>query len=193
MINLSKPTFGYALTGSFCTFEKSVTVLEELSKKDINIIPIMSFNAFSLDTRFGKAKDFCERIEKITNNKIISTIEAAEPIGPKKLLDLLIISPCTGNTLSKLANSIADTPVTLAAKSHLRNKRPILLGVSSNDSLAASAKNIGLLMARKHIFFIPMRQDDPNGKPFSVVCSFEKTFDAATAALNEEQIQPVFI
>ncbi len=190
---MNKPTFGYALTGSFCTFEKSVAVLEELSKKDINIIPIMSFNAFSLDTRFGKAKDFCERIEKICGNKIISTIEAAEPIGPKKLLDLLIISPCTGNTLSKLANSIADTPVTLAAKSHLRNGRPILLGVSSNDSLAAAAKNIGLLMARKHIYFIPMSQDDSQKKPFSVVCNFEKTYDAALSALDEEQIQPMLV
>ena len=193
MILLNKPTFGYALTGSFCTFEKSLAALEELSKKDVNIIPIMSFNAFSIDTRFGKAKDFCKRIEEICNNKIISTIEDAEPIGPKKLLDLLIISPCTGNTLSKLANSIADTPVTLAAKSHLRNGRPILLGVSSNDSLAAAAKNIGLLMARKHIFFIPMSQDDAMKKPFSVVCDFEKTFDAAVSALKEEQIQPMFI
>lgn len=190
---MTEPTFGYAFTGSFCTFEKSISVLEELSKKKINIIPIMSFNASSLDTRFGKAKDFCGRIEKITGNKIISTIEAAEPIGPKKLLDLLIVSPCTGNTLSKLSNSIADTPVTLAAKSHLRNGRPILLGVSSNDSLAACARNIGQLISRKHIFFIPMRQDDPNGKPFSIVCEFEKTYEAALAALKGEQLQPIFV
>lgn len=190
---LNKPTIGYALTGSFCTFEKSVSVLEKLSREDINLIPIMSFNAFSTDTRFGKAADFCNRIEKICRHEIIADIAAAEPIGPKKLLDLLIISPCTGNTLSKLANSIADTPVTLAAKSHLRNGRPILLGVSSNDSLAAAAKNIGLLMARKHIYMIPMRQDDATGKPFSLVCDFEKTKEAAEAALEERQIQPLFI
>lgn len=192
MIFLNKPVFGYALTGSFCTFKKSVAVLEELSKKDVELVPIMSFNAYSLDTRFGKAKYFCNRIEEICGRKIISTIEEAEPIGPKKLLDLLIISPCTGNTLSKLSNSIADTPVTLAAKSHLRNGRPILLGVSSNDSLAAAAKNIGLLLARKHIYFIPMSQDSPKEKPFSIVCNFEKTYEAALSALREEQLQPIF-
>lgn len=190
---MDKPTVGYAFTGSFCTFEKSIEALEELSKADVRLIPIMSFNAFSTDTRFGKAKDFCARIEEICKNKIIADIAAAEPIGPKKLLDLLIISPCTGNTLSKLANSIADTPVTLAAKSHLRNGRPILLGVSSNDSLAAAAKNIGLLMARKHIFMIPMRQDDAANKPFSLVCDFGKTSDAAQFALLEKQIQPLFV
>lgn len=190
---MNKPTIGYALTGSFCTFEKSIKALEALSKADVKLIPIMSYSAFSTDTRFGKAKDFCERIEEICKNKIISDLASAEPIGPKKLLDLLIISPCTGNTLAKLANSIADTPVTLAAKSHLRNSRPILLGVSSNDSLAAGARNIGLLMARKHIYIIPMRQDDAIQKPFSLVCDFEKTKEAAQLALRGEQIQPLFI
>ncbi len=193
MIALNKLTVGYAFTGSFCTFEQSVKALEDLSQKEFDIVPIMSFNAFSTDTRFGNAKDFRDRIENICNRKIISTIFEAEPIGPKKLLDLLIISPCTGNTLAKLANAIADTPVTLAAKSHLRNSRPVLLGVSSNDSLAAAAKNIGVLMARKHIYFIPMRQDDSNKKPFSVVCDFSKTYDAAVAALRREQLQPLLI
>lgn len=190
---MNKPTVGYAFTGSFCTFEKSINALEKLSNAGFELVPIMSFNAFSIDTRFGKAADFCRRIEEICRNKIISDLPSAEPIGPKKLLDLLIVSPCTGNTLSKLANSIADTPVTLAAKSHLRNGRPILLGVSSNDSLAAAAKNIGLLMARKHIYMIPMRQDDAKGKPFSLVCDFERTQEAAEFALREEQLQPLLI
>lgn len=190
---MNRPTIGYALTGSFCTFEKSVEALEGLSRTGAELIPIMSYNAFSTDTRFGKAEDFCKRIEEICGRKIIADLASAEPIGPKKLLDLLIISPCTGNTLSKLANSIADTPVTLAAKSHLRNGRPILLGVSSNDSLAAAARNIGLLMARKHIYMIPMRQDDAANKPFSLVCNFEKTQEAADFALREEQLQPLFV
>lgn len=190
---MSKPTVGYALTGSFCTFERSIEALESLAEKEFNIIPIMSYNAFLQDTRFGKATDFRKRIEEICKNEIIADITAAEPIGPKKLLDLLIVSPCTGNTLSKLASSVADTPVTLAAKSHLRNGRPILLGVSSNDSLAACAKNIGALLSRKHIYFIPMKQDAPEGKPFSVVCDFEKTYEAALCALGEEQLQPILI
>lgn len=186
-------TYGYALTGSFCTFEKSIGVLKKLRQDGINIIPIMSFNASNVDTRFGKAEDFKKRIEDICQNKIISTIEQAEPIGPKKLIDLLIISPCSGNTLAKLACGIYDTPVTLAAKSHLRNRRPILIGVSSNDSLSSSAKNIGQLLNYKHYYFIPMKQDDPQKKPFSIVCDFERTAEAASYALREEQIEPILI
>lgn len=186
-------TYGYALTGSFCTFEKSIKQIETLINEGVKIIPIMSFNAFSNDTRFGKAKDFCQKIETLTGNKIVSSIKDAEPIGPKKLIDLLIISPCTGNTLAKLANGIFDTPVTLAAKSHLRNERPILIGVSSNDSLSGSAKNIGKLLNYKHIFFIPMRQDDSDKKPFSIVCDFDRTSESAKMALNEKQIQPILI
>lgn len=188
---MKKLTFGYALTGSFCTFKQSLSAMEELCKSGVNIVPIMSFNAFSTDTRFGTAEEFRERIEELCHNKIISTIADAEPIGPKKLLDLLIVSPCTGNTLGKLANGIFDTPVTLAVKSHLRNERPVLIGVSSNDSLGASSRNIGVLLARKHIYFIPMRQDSPFKKPLSVVCEFERTAEAAEAALEERQLQPI--
>ncbi len=186
-------TYGYALTGSFCTFEKSIKQMEKLVDEGINIIPIMSFNAYNHDTRFGKADDFHARIESICKNKIISTITEAEPIGPKKLLDLLIVSPCSGNTLAKLALGIYDTPVTLAVKSHLRNKRPVLIGVSSNDSLSSSAKNIGQLLNFKHFYFIPMMQDDPFKKPFSIVCDFEKTSLAAKYALKEEQIEPILL
>ena len=188
---MKKLTFGYALTGSFCTFKQSLSAMEELCKSGVNIVPIMSFNAFSTDTRFGTAEEFRKRIEELCHNKIISTIADAEPIGPKKLLDLLIVSPCTGNTLGKLANGIFDTPVTLAVKSHLRNERPVLIGVSSNDSLGASSRNIGVLLARKHIYFIPMRQDSPFKKPLSVVCEFERTAEAAEAALEERQLQPI--
>ncbi len=188
---MGKLTFGYALTGSFCTFEKNLEQIGYLVKKGINVLPIMSFNAYNLDTRFGTAESFINRIEELTGNKIIHTIPDAEPIGPKSLLDLLIIAPCTGNTLSKLANGIYDTPVTLAAKSHLRNQRPVLIGVSSNDSLSSSAKNIGALLNYKHYFFVPMSQDNPEGKPFSVVCNFGKIYDAALMALNEKQIQPI--
>ncbi len=184
-------TFGYALTGSFCTFEKSLKQIEYLIQNNINILPIMSFNAYSLDTRFGKAKYFVDTIEALTGNKVIHTITDAEPIGPKSLTDLMIVSPCTGNTLSKLANGIYDTPVTLGVKSHLRNQKPVLLGVSSNDSLSTSAKNIGTLLNFKHYYFIPMRQDDPIKKPFSVVCDFDKTYEAAKLALENKQIEPI--
>lgn len=184
-------TFGYALTGSFCTFEKTLGQIQYLISKGINILPIMSFNSYSIDTRFGKAKDFIERIEALTGNKIIHTIQDAEPIGPKNLTDLMIVSPCTGNTLSKLANGIYDTPVTLAVKSHLRNQKPVLIGVSSNDSLSSSAKNIGALLNYKHYYFIPMSQDSPEKKPFSIVCDFSKTFEAASLALEGKQMEPI--
>lgn len=186
-----KLNFGYALTGSFCTFERSVQQIEELVKRGINVIPIMSYNAYNTDTRFGKAKYFIEKIEKITGNRIISTIADAEPIGPQNLTDIMIVLPCTGNTLSKLRNGIYDTPVTLAVKSHLRNQKPVLIGVSTNDSLSCSGKNIGELMNYKHYYFIPMKQDNPEKKPFSVVCDFEKTYDAAMMALDGKQIQPM--
>ncbi len=186
-------TFGYALTGSFCTFERSVMQIEYLISEGINILPIMSFNASSVDTRFGKADSFIEKIERITGNKVIKTLEDAEPLGPKKLIDLLIILPCTGNTLAKLALGIYDTPVTLAAKSHLRNQRPILIGVSTNDALSNSAKNIGALQNYKNYYFIPMSQDAPDSKPFSVVCDFERAFEASVCALEGKQIEPILM
>ncbi len=188
-----KLTFGFCLTGSFCTFSKAVKQIEYLVSKNINVLPIMSYNAYNTDTRFGKAEDFIRHIENITGNKIICTLTDAEPIGPKNLTDLMIVLPCTGNTLSKLKNGIYDTPVTLAVKSHLRNQRPVLVGVSSNDSLSSSAKNIGELLNYKHYYFIPLAQDNPQKKPFSVVCDFEKTYDAAIFALKGEQLQPVLL
>lgn len=184
---------GYALTGSFCTFEKSLTQMKKMKERGAEILPIMSFNAYNLDTRFGKAEFFRGEIEGICERSIVSSIEAAEPIGPKKLADVLVVLPCTGNTLAKLANGIYDTPVTLAVKSHIRNQRPVVIGVSSNDSLSASAKNIGTLLNMKHYYFIPMRQDDFEKKPFSVVCDFDKAIDTIEAAVYGKQLQPMLI
>ncbi len=188
---MKKLTFGYALTGSFCTFERSVAQMEYIISEGIDILPVMSFNASGIDTRFGKAKDFIERIEFLCGKKVIRTLEDAEPIGPKRMTDLMIVLPCTGNTLAKLASGIYDTPVTLAVKSHLRNQKPVLIGVSTNDALSASAKNIGTLLNYKNYYFIPMRQDDCNNKPFSIVCDFERTLEAAFDALDGRQMEPM--
>ncbi len=186
-------TIGFALCGSFCTFEKAIQTLINLKSEGYNIIPIMSFNAFNIDTRFGKAIEFRKKIEKICENRIISSIPDAEPIGPKKMLDILIIEPCTGNTLAKLAAGIADTPVTLAVKSQLRNSRPVLISISTNDALSGAAKNIGKLQNYKNIYFVPYRQDDYKNKPTSIISDFSKTLSAAKSALKGEQLQPVLL
>lgn len=188
----SKKTIGFAFTGSFCTFEKTIIELKKLSKK-YNIIPIMSFNSYSLDTKFGKAIDFRNKIEEICENKILHTIQEVEPLGPKRKLDLLIIAPCSGNTIAKLANDIIDTPVTMAAKSTLRNNTPIVLGISTNNALSGAAENIGKLLNRRNYFFIPFKQDNPITKPRSLVFDFvyiEKTIESA---LNFEQISPIIL
>ncbi len=184
-------TVGYALTGSFCTLDKSVACMRELKEKGLRVIPIVSQAVAETDTRFGLAQTWLNTIEDICGENIIFTIAQAEPIGPKKLLDLLVVSPCTGNTLGKLAAGIYDTSVTMAVKAHLRNRRPVLIGVSTNDALTGSAKSIGALMNSKNYYFIPMRQDDPYKKPFSVVADFTKTYDAVMSALQGEQIQPM--
>ena len=157
------------------------------------MIPILSFNACSIDSRFGTAQSHIQRLTEICGKAPLCTIAEVEPIGPKKLLDALIISPCTGNTLSKLAHSIADTPVTMAAKSHLRNGGPILIAVSTNDALAGAAENIGKLLTRKHYFFVPFGQDDPQSKPTSLVADFKKIPQALTAALEGYQLQPILL
>lgn len=184
-------TLGFAMTGSFCTFQKALDTMRQLTALGYRVLPILSFNAYSLDTRFGKCEDFNREIEEICQNPIIHTINGAEPIGPKKLLDALLICPCTGNTLAKLAAGIADTPVTLAAKSHLRNQKPVIIAVSTNDALAAAAKNIGSLQNRRHYYFVPYRQDAPDGKPNSIVADFSLAADAVAAALEGRQMQPI--
>ena len=183
---------GFAMCGSFCTFQNTFPVIEELSAQ-YNLIPILSFNACSIDSRFGTAQSHIQRLTEICGKAPLCTIAEVEPIGPKKLLDALIIAPCTGNTLSKLAHSIADTPVTMAAKSHLRNGGPILIAVSTNDALAGAAENIGKLLTRKHYYFVPFGQDDPQGKPTSLVADFKKIPQALTAALEGYQLQPILL
>lgn len=187
-----KIRLGFAMCGSFCTFKLVLEELERLAK-DYDITPIMSQGAAFTDTRFGKAEDFRRRVAEICGREPITTIADAEPIGPRALLDVLVIEPCTGNTLGKLANGITDTPVTMAAKAHLRNGRPLVLAVSTNDALGASARNIGTLMNAKNIFFVPMRQDSPRGKPASLVADFFETAAAIKSALEGRQTQPLLL
>ena len=184
---------GFALCASFCTFKSVIPQISKLKNMGANIIPVMSENAYTIDSRFGSAESFNEEIEQICGNKIIHTIKDAEPFGPKALLDILVIAPCTGNTLAKLAAGIADTSVTLAAKAHLRNSRPVVVAVSSNDALGANAKNIGLLLNSKNIYFVPMKQDDPDNKPRSIVAKMDTISDTIEYALSGNQIQPIFI
>lgn len=186
-------TIGFALCGSYCTFEAVFKQIEVLKKLDYNIIPIMSENSYSLDTRFGDASHWREKMRDITGNRIIHTIPSAEPIGPKKLLDALIIAPCTGNTLAKLATGVTDTCVTLAAKAHLRNARPLLIAPSSNDALSNAAKNIGSLLNYKNIYFVPYGQDSYQGKPNSMVADFTLIPQTLELALSGQQIQPIVI
>lgn len=183
---------GFALCGSFCTFAQIFPLMETLAKSH-HVIPIFSQTAYATDTRFGTATSHIERAAAICGQDPIHTIAEAEPIGPKKLLDVLIIAPCTGTTLAKLAHGIADTPVTMAAKSHLRNGRPVLIAVSTNDALAAAAENIGRLMARKHYYFVPFRQDAPHSKPTSMVADFSGIPTALEAAIHSQQIQPMIL
>lgn len=186
-------TIGFAVCGSFCTHAAAMGALEQLKARYSHIIPIVSETTSDTDTRFGTAHDLMREMERICDHRVISTIKQAEPIGPQALLDLLVIAPCTGNTLGKLAHGISDTAVTMAAKAHLRNGRPILLAPSTNDGLGASAQNIGALMARKYIYFVPFRQDDPIKKPTSLVSDFSLTVEAVAAALEGQQLQPVLL
>ena len=190
---MANERIGFAVTGSFCTFEKALVGLEELARRGYELYPIMSETSCSTDTRFGKAADFRRQMEEITGRQVIHTIAQAEPIGPKALLDLVVVAPCTGNTLAKLAWGITDTPVAMAVKAHLRNSRPVLLGVSTNDALAGSAKNIVMLLNAKNIYFIPMGQDDPEKKPASVVAHFDLLPRAVEAALAGKQLQPMLV
>ena len=183
---------GFALCGSFCTFSKAFPVMELLSR-DYSVTPVFSEAAYSTDTRFGSAKEHIAMAEELCGTSPIHTIVQAEPIGPKKLFDILVIAPCTGNTLAKLAHGIADGPVTMAAKSHLRNGRPVLIAVSTNDALNTAAENIGKLMAKKHYYFVPFRQDDPVNKPCSMVADFSMIPQALEAALEGRQLQPVIL
>ena len=184
---------GFALTGSFCTFDKAIKAVQALVDSGYEVIPIMSFNAAGMDTRFGKAADHIERLQAITGREVIKTIDAAEPIGPKRLLDVLVVAPCTANTAAKLALGITDTPVTMAVKSHLRGGLPVVIAISTNDALANAAKNIGLLQSMKHYYFVPYRQDNSTAKPNSIVADFEKIEQTVAAAAQGRQLQPMLL
>ena len=183
---------GFAMCGSFCTYKAVFPVLEELAAKH-TVIPIFSQIACTTDSRFGDHRTHISYAEQICGRSILHTIEQVEPIGPQKLLDALVIAPCTGNTLAKLAHGIADGPVTMAAKSHLRNGRPVIVAVSTNDALAGAAENIGRLLGRKHYYFVPFGQDDPIKKPTSMVADFTKIPETLQAALEGRQIQPILL
>lgn len=182
---------GFAFCGSFCTMSQALDALEQTAARYGPVTPIVSETVASTDTRFGKAHDFMREMERICDRRVISTIAGAEPIGPKGLLDVLVICPCTGNTLAKLAHGITDSSVSMAAKAHLRNGRPLVLAVSTNDGLAGSAPNLGLLLARKNVYFVPFGQDDCHGKPASLVADFSLVPDAIEAACRGEQVQPI--
>lgn len=184
---------GFAMCGSFCNFSYALRELEKLVKSGETVVPIMSYNVCNTDTRFGKAGDFIKRTEELCGRKVVMTIEEAEPLGPKIKLDCLAICPCTGNTLAKLSNGICDTPVTLAAKAHMRNDRPLVIALASNDGLSGNAENFGRMLARRNVFFVPLRQDDAKGKPRSLVCDFERLGETILKAREGVQIQPILI
>lgn len=184
---------GFAICGSFCTFEAVLPEIKRLVEAGADVYPILSETAYGTDTRFGRAREWQERITAITGREIIHTIAQAEPIGPKALLDVVVVAPCTGNTLAKLAGGIADTSVTMACKAHLRNLRPVVLAISTNDGLAGAARNIGDLMARKNIYFVPYRQDDSAKKPNSLVADMTRIADAVRGAAAGDQLQPVLL
>lgn len=184
---------GFAFTGSFCTFAKVVPELEKIAAEGADILPVISYAVDSFDTKFGKAAEWKSKIEAICGKPVIKTIIDAEPIGPKALLDIMVVAPCTGNTLGKLANGITDTPVTMACKAHLRNGRPLLIAPATNDGLGANAKNIGVLANTKFIYFVPFGQDDPIKKNNSLMSEFGQLIPAIQAALQGKQLEPVLI
>ena len=192
-MKLKGKKIGFCLTGSFCTFQRTLDQMKELIKQEAIIIPIMSYSAYHLDTKFGKAEDFVKQVEEITSRKVLHTIQEVEPIGPDHLTDIMIVAPCSGNTLAKLSNGINDGPVLMATKSHLRNNNPIVIAISTNDGLAGSAENIGRLLNRKNYYFVPFKQDNPITKPRSIV--FDPTYVVKTleTALEGEQIEPILL
>ena len=186
-------TLGFGMCGSFCTISDAYSQMEYLVNEGYNVIPIMSPIVYTADNRFNKASELIEKTEKLCGNKIIHTVVEAEPIGPNKLLDILVVAPCTGNTMAKLANGITDTSVTMAVKAHLRNNRPVLLAPATNDGLSASAQNIGRLLNVKNLYFVPYGQDDPINKTTSLIADFTKIPLAIEKALQGIQLQPLLI
>jgi len=191
IMELKGVKIGFCITGSFCTFSEVIPQIRKLVEEGAEVFPIFSYSVDTMDTRFFAAKDFKKIVEDITGKSVINTITGAEPIGPKKMLDIVVIAPCTGNTLAKLAMGITDTPVTMATKAHLRNLRPVVIAVSTNDGLGNNGKNIALLMNTKNIYFVPFRQDNPVEKENSIVADMDKIYSTILYALKGQQIQPV--
>lgn len=192
-MTLSGKNIGFAVTGSFCTISEAIIELERLAFLGVEVYPILSTAVGTTNTRFGRADDFRRRIEMVTGKDCIDTITDAEPIGPKKMLDLIVVAPCTGNTLSKIANGITDTPVTMAVKASLRNQKPVVLAIATNDGLGANGKNIGTLLNTKNVFFVPFGQDDPEKKNNSLIARFGLIVPTIELALEGKQIQPVLV
>lgn len=192
-MQLAGVKIGYAFTGSFCTLKDSLIGIKSLIDEGAEVFSIVSNSVKNNDTRFGKAKDFISEIEKITGKNVIDSIVSAEPIGPKSYLDLMVVAPCTGNTLSKIANGITDTPVTMAVKAHLRNQKPVVISIATNDALGANAKNMGIVLNSKNVFFVPFYQDGPHSKSNSVVANLTLIKQTVLEALNSRQIQPMFL
>ena len=190
-IDLHDKTIGIAVTGSFCTYENVFAEIEQLAQTGASLYTIFSDNAHKTDSRFGAAETFLQRAKTITGREPITTISDAEPIGPKALFDILLIAPCTGNTLSKLANGISDTPVLMAAKAHLRNNRPLVIALATNDALGMNLKNIGILLNTKNIYFVPFGQDNYHKKPNSMIAHTQLIPETIQQALQGKQIQPV--
>lgn len=193
-MTLNNKKVGFVMTGAFYTFKNTLIEMKKLASKGADILPIMSYNAYELDTKFGEAKEIIKQIKEITGKEeIIHTIQDAEPLGQKQLTDIMIVAPASGNTIAKIANSITDTPPTIAIRSHLRNSGPIVLAISTNDGLGGSAENIGKLLNRKHFYFVPFRQDNPITKPRSLVFDPKYIIPTAEKALEGEQIQPILL
>lgn len=192
-MELNGVKIGFVLTGSFCTFKKTIPKIKELINQGAEVIPIMSYNSYNLDTKFGKAEEFINEIKEITGKDIIHTIQDAEPIGPKKMTDIMVVAPCSGNTISKLAVDIIDTPSLMAIKSHLRNNRPLVIASSTNNGLSGNAENIGKLLNRRNYYFVPFSQDNPITKPRSIVFDFDYLIKTIKFALDGEQISPILL
>lgn len=184
---------GIAITGSFCTYSQIIKIIKEIKEKGNNIIPIVSKEVLLTNTRFGKASDFIKEIEELTEHKVVSNIVEAEPLGPSNSIDVLAIAPCTGNTLAKLANGLSDDAVTMSAKAHMRNYKPLVIGISTNDALGLNLQNIAKLLNAKNVFFVPFRQDSPESKPKSMIADFSMLYETILKAQKKEQIQPLVL
>ncbi|MFW5786942.1 MAG: dipicolinate synthase subunit B [Halanaerobiales bacterium] len=192
-MKLKGKTIGFAVTGSYCTLDKALESMKSIADTGASIIPIVSSVVSENDSKFGYAHDWLKKIKDISNNKIIDSIVKAEPIGPEKLLDLLIICPCTGNTMAKIANGIIDSTVVMAAKAQLRNNRPLLISIATNDGLGLNGINLGRILSVNNVFFVPFGQDNPEIKPNSLISRFDLVKEAAELALDKKQIQPILI